>query len=152
MHIIVGVGSVVKKDNKYLLVQESKERVFGLWNLPAGHLDVGETLQAGAIREGKEETNCDIELTGVCRIVSVLKPDSSVVSVIFTARPLTDDIRPQPGEILDVKWFTYEEIIAMRDKLRDQQFVLSAIEAERSDSVMPLDFVATSDHRPKRLS
>ncbi len=150
MHIVV--GSVVKKDNKYLLVQESKGQVFGLWNLPAGHLDVGETLQAGAIREGKEETNCNIELTGVCQVGSFLWADDSVVSVIFAARPLTDDIHPQPGEILDVKWFTYEEIIAMRDKLRNQQLILSAIEAERSGSVMPLDFVATSDHRPKRLS
>lgn len=50
-------GGVVEKDGKYLLVQESKAKCYGKWCLPAGHLDIGETLFEGAIREIKEETN-----------------------------------------------------------------------------------------------
>ena len=33
------VGGVVKKDNKYLLVQEAQESCRGKWNVPAGHLE-----------------------------------------------------------------------------------------------------------------
>lgn len=49
MNVIVGV--VIERDDKYLLVQEAKERCRGKWNLPAGHLDPNETILAGAKRE-----------------------------------------------------------------------------------------------------
>lgn len=47
---IVIVGGVVEKDGKFLLVQESKEKCRGKWNIPAGHLDPNETIFDGAKR------------------------------------------------------------------------------------------------------
>ena len=76
-------GGVVEKDGKYLLVQESKAKCYGKWCLPAGHLDVGETLFEGAIREIKEETNCDVELTGICEIDNQRRQDDIFVSFVF---------------------------------------------------------------------
>lgn len=112
------VGGVVEKDNKYLLVQESKASCYGKWNVPAGHLDPGESIFDGAKREIKEETNCDVELTGVCSIGNHLVPNDTFVAILFTTKLLTDSVKPQAGEILEAKWFTYEEIIAMSDQLR----------------------------------
>lgn len=37
-------GGVLEKDGKYLLVQESKQKCYGKWNLPAGHIDAQELL------------------------------------------------------------------------------------------------------------
>jgi 8-oxo-dGTP diphosphatase len=63
---IVRVGVVaaclVKKDSKYLLVQEKQPKAYGLWNLPAGHIDTGESLEMAAMREAKEETGYDVRL------------------------------------------------------------------------------------------
>ena len=52
---IITVGGVLKKDNKYLLVQEAKAEFRGTWNLPAGRMDPNETVLDGAKREIREE-------------------------------------------------------------------------------------------------
>ncbi|MCX5854565.1 MAG: NUDIX hydrolase [Deltaproteobacteria bacterium] len=53
---IVGVGAVVLKDGKVLLVKRGIAPSKGLWAIPGGSLKLGETLQEGAEREILEET------------------------------------------------------------------------------------------------
>jgi 8-oxo-dGTP diphosphatase len=100
------------------VVQELNPRVYGLWNLPAGHVDKGEDIAHAAIRETKEETGYIVELgneTGVYHL-------SSTTPVIhaFEARIIGGELKIQPDEILDSKWLTYEEIASLREgnKLR----------------------------------
>lgn len=138
------VGGVVEKDNKYLLVQESKPKCYGKWNIPAGHLDPGESIFDGAKREIKEETNCDVELTGVCNIGNHIVPNDTFVAIVFTTKLLTDTVKPQAGEILEAKWFTYEEIVAMSDQLRRADWIISAIDFARRGAA-PLDLVRFSE-------
>ncbi len=138
------VGGVVEKDNKYLLVQESKPKCYGKWNIPAGHLDPGESIFDGAKREIKEETNCDVELTGVCNISNHIVPNDTFVAIVFTTKLLTDTVKPQAGEILEAKWFTYEEIVAMSDQLRRADWIISAIDFARRGAA-PLDLVKFSE-------
>jgi len=52
----VGVGAVVITDGKVLLVQRGSAPGKGLWAIPGGAVEVGETLQAAAEREILEET------------------------------------------------------------------------------------------------
>lgn len=138
------VGGVIEKDNKYLLVQESKPKCYGKWNIPAGHLDPGESIFDGAKREIKEETNCDVELTGVCNIGNHIVPNDTFVAIVFTTKLLTDTVKPQAGEILEAKWFTYEEIVAMSDQLRRADWIISAIDFARRGAA-PLDLVKFSE-------
>jgi len=137
------VGGIVEKDNKYLLVQEFKPQCYGKWNIPAGHLDPGESIFDGAKREIKEETNCDVELTGICNIGNHLVPNDTFVAIVFTTRLLTESVKPQAGEILEAKWFTYEEIIAMSDQLRRADWIISSIDFARRGPA-PLDLVTFS--------
>ena len=58
----VVAGVVIKKDGKYLLIQEKKPKAYMLWNFPAGKVDVGESIEQAAIREAKEESGYDVEL------------------------------------------------------------------------------------------
>ncbi len=46
----VGVvaGCVIRRDSTYLLVQEKQKKAYGLWNLPAGYVDKGETIEQAA--------------------------------------------------------------------------------------------------------
>ena len=55
------VGGVLEKDGKYLLVQEAQERCRGKWSIPAGRLDMNETILDAAKREIKEESGLDVE-------------------------------------------------------------------------------------------
>ena len=140
-NIAVIVGTVIEKDGKYLLVQEAKEQCRGKWNLPAGHLDPNETLIEAAIRETKEETGCDVELTGICQIGQRVSENDIFVSTVFAAKLLQETIKIDPAEILDVRWFSYDEILAMRSEIRNQFLLFGAIENCRKGIVAPLEII-----------
>jgi 8-oxo-dGTP diphosphatase len=57
---IVGVGAVVIREGKILLVKRGCAPSEGLWAVPGGTLELGETLQQGAEREILEETGVTI--------------------------------------------------------------------------------------------
>ena len=140
--MLIIVGGVVEKDGKYLLVQEAQEKCRGKWNIPAGRLDPNETIFDAAKREVKEECGFDVELTGVCQIGGTIRrEDDAWVSVIFSTRVLNGDIKFDPNEILDAKWFTYEEIVNMRDQLRMESFILGAINNVRNTQIASMDIV-----------
>lgn len=135
------VGAVIEKDGKYLLIQEAQESCRGKWNLPAGHLDPNETIIDGAKREVKEETGCDIEPTGICQIGSRVLEDGVFVSVIFTARLLREEIIFNTNEILDVKWFSYDEIVTMKNEIRNKALMLGAINNIKNELVAPTEII-----------
>jgi 8-oxo-dGTP diphosphatase len=56
----VGVGAVVVQDGRVLLVRRGVPPNLGLWAIPGGGLEVGETLREGAEREILEETGIRI--------------------------------------------------------------------------------------------
>lgn len=58
---LVGVGGVVVRDRRVLLVQRGTEPLKGCWTIPGGLIDVGESLREAVIREVKEETGLDVE-------------------------------------------------------------------------------------------
>ena len=135
------VGGVLEKDGKYLLVQEAQEKCYGKWNLPAGHLDPNETIFEAAKREIKEESGLGVELTGVCQIGNKKLEDDLFVSVIFSTKVLGGDIKFDPDEILDVKWFSYEELMSMKAQLRSEKFIMGAIDNVRNKLVTPISIV-----------
>ena len=115
----VVAGCVVRDDEgRYLLVQEKQPKVYGLWNIPAGHVDKGESIKDAAIREVKEETGYDVELGDKIDVYhdEVEEP----VRHAFLAKVIGGTMLAQPDEILDVNWFNYNEIDHMRQdgKLR----------------------------------
>lgn len=111
----VVAGCVVRNDEgKYLLVQEMQPKVYGLWNIPAGHVDKGESIKSAAIREVKEETGYDVELLEKIDVYhdEVEEP----VRHAFRARIVGGNLAAQPDEILDAGWFSYDEISSIKDE------------------------------------
>ncbi len=117
---------VIEQDGKYLLVQESKPKAYKLWNLPGGHADNGETLEQAAIREAYEETN--YRVTIVKQLVVIPRPEDGVVLQAYQAQITGGSLQLPPDEILDAKWFSYEEIMAKQD-LRDSEYIMQAVKA-----------------------
>jgi len=58
----VGVGAIVVKDGRVLLVKRATEPSKGLWAIPGGSLELGETLREGAEREIREETGIEVDV------------------------------------------------------------------------------------------
>ncbi len=55
------VGAIVFRDGAVLLVKRGAEPNRSRWSLPGGSLEIGETVEAGAVRETREETGVDVQ-------------------------------------------------------------------------------------------
>lgn len=115
----VVAGCVIQKDNKYLLVQEKQPKAYGLWNLPAGHVDNGETFEEAAMREALEETGFKVKLER--KLETVHPAVNRPVLHAYQARILSGDIKFDPKELIAVQWFTLEEVEELKatKKLRN---------------------------------
>ena len=135
------VGGVLEKNGKFLLVQEAQEKCRGKWNIPAGHLDPNETIFEGAKREVFEECGCKVELSGLVTIANKVLQDDTFVGIVFSTKIIEENIKFDKEEILDVKWFTYEEIISMKEKLRESNWVINSISAVKDNKISDINMV-----------
>jgi ADP-ribose pyrophosphatase YjhB (NUDIX family) len=94
-------------DGKILL---TKREDFETWVLPSGGVEAGESFAQAAIRETKEETGLDVELTRLVGIYSRVGNISPGYMILFAAKPIGGEIKCQPGETIEVRWFSFEEI------------------------------------------
>jgi 8-oxo-dGTP diphosphatase len=65
---IVGVGAVIVKAGRLLLVKRRYEPLAGRWSIPGGTLELGETLETGVAREMREETGLEVEVGPVIEV------------------------------------------------------------------------------------
>lgn len=70
-HPIIGVAAIVLRGDQVLLVQRGREPAKGLWGLPGGMLELGETVAEGVRREVLEECGVEVE---VGPLVGVFEP------------------------------------------------------------------------------
>lgn len=138
---IIIIGGIIEKDGKFLLVQEAQEKCRGKWNIPTGHLDPNETIFEGAKREVFEECGCNVELTGVLQIGNKVLANDTWISVIFATKLIDDNIKFDKNEILDVKWFTFEEILSMKEELRAYDWITNAVLAYVEKRISSIDIV-----------
>lgn len=101
------VGCLPVWEGSVLLCKRAIEPRLGLWTLPAGFLENGETLVAGAQRETIEEAAASVEVGELYTVISL--PQINQVYVVFRAQLLALDFGPGP-ESLEVELFREEDI------------------------------------------
>jgi 8-oxo-dGTP pyrophosphatase MutT (NUDIX family) len=113
----VSVAGVVLRDDRgrYLLVQERQAIAYGLWNLPAGHVDPGETPQEAAIREAQEETGFKVELKEQEPILVAEIAEIERVLYAFSAKIMDGELTFPKDELLDAQWFDIDTIKRMHE-------------------------------------
>lgn len=72
---LVGVGAVVFKDDRVLLVRRAKPPRQGCWSLPGGRQRLGERVRETAQREVWEETGLEVEVVALLDVVDSLHRD-----------------------------------------------------------------------------
>lgn len=144
-HAIVGV--LVVDDDKYLLIEEGKPGREGLFNVPGGHVEAGETLIAAAIREVKEESGYDVILTGVIGVYQSIYPHLNISGPVFSATVVGGGPVSAP-EHPSLTWVTKAELCELdtNGKLFTKYPPL-AVERYLARGVVPLDFVDSGDYR-----
>ena len=101
------VGSVLSFEGRILLCRRAIDPRKGYWTLPAGYLEIGETVEDGARREAYEEARVRADLDQVLAVYSV--PRISQVQIMFRGTLKTADFAPGP-ESLDVRLFDWDGI------------------------------------------
>jgi ADP-ribose pyrophosphatase YjhB (NUDIX family) len=103
------VGAVVVAGASVLLCRRAIEPRRGFWTLPAGYLELGETLEEGAARETWEEAQARIALDGILGIFSISRIGQ--VHVIFRARfSALPPVFAAGVESLEVGLFAWDQI------------------------------------------
>ena len=103
--IVVSVA--IFKDDKVLL---TKRDDFHVWCLPSGGVEWGETVADAAMRETKEETGLEIELTRLIGLYSRIGAISDIHAVHFSAIPTGGKLQTQAGETLEVRYFPVDDL------------------------------------------
>jgi len=101
------VGSVVVEEGCILLCRRAIEPRRGFWTLPAGYMELGETIEEGARREAWEEARARLELDGILAIYSIARIGQ--VQIIYRAHLAEPGIDAGP-ESLEVRFFAWEDI------------------------------------------
>lgn len=100
------VGCVPERDGKILLCKRAIEPRYGYWTVPAGFMELGESLAQGAARETLEEACAEVEIGHLFASVDVVH--AGQVHLFFTARLLGD--YAAGAESLEVAMYSEEEI------------------------------------------
>jgi len=101
------VGCLPEWEDQVLLCRRAIEPRHGLWTLPAGFLENGETVVAGAVRETLEEASARVEVGELYTMISL--PHISQVYMMFRAQLVDRSFGPG-AESLDVRLFDEDSI------------------------------------------
>ncbi len=142
----ITIACIVEKDGRFLLVEETTERGIR-FNQPAGHLEAGESIEQGAIRETMEETAClvrPVSLVAINLLQYIREgyEEMSFLRFTFEAELLEQTDNPLDPDIIRTHWMTYEELMACKDRHRSH-LVMDTIDAYRKGIRIPATVLST---------
>lgn len=135
----ITVATVVPLEGRFLMVRErSLDKL--VYNQPAGHVEVGETLLAAAERETLEETGWQVRIQSLLGVYSYPQSANGIhyLRHCFIAEP-EQQLHQQPpdAEIENALWMTFAELRDLKAQLRSPM-VLRAIEDYLAGEAYPL--------------
>jgi 8-oxo-dGTP diphosphatase len=112
---IVGVGAVIIRDGKILLVKRGSEPGRNKWSIPGGIVELGEKVHETTVREVKEESNLEVEVHGLIDVVDNLESDEEgklryhFVILDFFVHLIGGSLKAG-SDVLDVRWVSLTEV------------------------------------------
>lgn len=122
-------GCVPVWEDRILICRRAIEPRYGFWTLPAGFMENGETVQAGAARECQEEALAEVEMGSLLAVVNVLHTHQ--VHMMFRAKLSNLNFAAGP-ESLEVKLVREQEIPWPELAFGSVRFTLERFLADRA--------------------
>ncbi len=90
---VPAAGVILIENARVLLVRRKFEPRVGMWTLPAGFIEAGEDAPSCAVREMKEETNLDVDLSRLFNVYSAFDdPRTAVVLILYAGRRVGGEV------------------------------------------------------------
>jgi ADP-ribose pyrophosphatase YjhB (NUDIX family) len=105
-HIVSAATVVLNDKNEILLIKGPRRG----WEMPGGQVEEGESLKDAAIRETKEESGIDIEITRFCGVFQNV--NRSICNTLFLGKAIGGECTTSP-ESLEVGFFPIEQALEM---------------------------------------
>lgn len=111
---MIGVGTLVKHKDRYLIIKRAAEPDKGLWSIPGGVVEVGERTADAASREVKEETGLDVKIVDLLGVVDKIIWDEMsrvkyhFIIVDYLATLHSGDVKAS-SDAMEVRWVRAEE-------------------------------------------
>jgi 8-oxo-dGTP diphosphatase len=111
----LAVSAAVFRDGRVLIVRRARPPAYGLFTLPGGGVELGETLVEAVIREVREETNLEIEPLDLVGYRQVIARDGAgrierhFVILPFVARWIAGEISLNE-ELAEARWIAPSEL------------------------------------------
>ena len=111
----VGLGIIILSRDGRVLIKKRKGSLAPYYSIPGGNLEVGETFEAGAKREVKEETNLDIEQPEVIAVTNNLRTfreeGTHYISIILLAKNFSGELKNlEPDKCEELLWVDPQEL------------------------------------------
>ena len=112
---IASVAPCVFKGDRILLIKRATPPSQGLWSVPGGMIELGETFKSAAKRELREECGIEIEVDKVFHVENFVVPDEKgdiqfhYIVTYMIAHYLNGELHPG-SDALDVRWATRQEL------------------------------------------
>jgi 8-oxo-dGTP diphosphatase len=111
IQFFVGVHGVIANRGRLLVLKRSDRANYcpGAWDLPGGHLSLGESAEEGLRREIKEETSLDVAVERLLGLHNMI--DEPYMQALYACRlTVYHSLKLQPDEHLEARWATPAEL------------------------------------------
>ena len=142
----ITVAAITETDGRFLVVEERINQRL-VFNQPAGHVEVGESLVTAVIREVREETAWRFEPESLIGVYLWRSPESGVTTMRFAFSGAVDDhqaTQPLDHGIVGTHWLSRADLREREDRLRSP-LVLRCIEDYLNGRRQPLASVGHLD-------
>ncbi len=109
---VVGVGAFILDGPRVLVIQRGRPPGEGLWSVPGGRLEAGETLAQAVAREVREETGLTVEVGPFVCVIERFGDDFHFVILDYLARVVGGTLAAGT-DAADARWVTDQELAAL---------------------------------------
>ena len=111
----VAVGALAVDHGRLLCIRRGHGPGAGLWSLPGGRVEAGETLHEAVVREVVEETGLEVVVDGFVGYVERLGDDYHFVILDFGVTLLDPDVDPVAGDdAAEAAWVPFDDLADLR--------------------------------------
>ena len=107
---VPAVGVCLEQNGRVLLVQRAVEPRKGLWQVPAGFLEVDEDVTECALREIEEETNLKVRLSGLQGVYSVFDDPRYICLLVIYRGAIIDGMLRAGDDASDARFFAPDDL------------------------------------------